>query len=53
MEIAEDRGLGNFLYRQDVRCPVTGRYGFTTRAMPRNASMKKAMPGFIAWADGN
>lgn len=53
MQIAEDRGGGNFLFRREVRCPVTGRYGFTTRITPRGAPLKKLMPGFITWANGN
>jgi len=51
MSIVEDNGGGNYVYRREITCPSTGRFGFTTRAVPRGNEWKAVMPGFIAWAE--
>ncbi|MDM8550654.1 alpha-glucan family phosphorylase [Desulfobacterales bacterium HSG2] len=50
MEMAEDRGNGNYLYACTVTCRTSGRYGFTARVMPRGDDWIKFAPGFITWA---
>jgi starch phosphorylase len=52
MSIAEDHGGGNYTYRHEVTCPVTGRFGFTTRVIPRGEEWRGVIPGFLTWADG-
>ncbi len=50
MEVAEDRGNGSYVYRHEVACRTTGRYGFTARVAPRSRKWKWEMPGFMVWA---
>lgn len=50
MEIAEDRGSGNYLYRCTVACEDSGRYGFTARIAPRADDWIKYTPGLLTWA---
>jgi len=50
MEIAEDRGSGNFLYRCQVTCKDSGRYGFTARVAPQADDWIKYTPGLLTWA---
>ncbi len=50
MEIAEDRGGGNFLYRCTVKCEDSGRYGFTARVAPRADDWIRYTPGLLTWA---
>lgn len=52
MSMAEDKGNGTHVYTQDVTCQATGRYGFTTRVIPKGPEWRETMPGFITWADG-
>ncbi len=53
MQVIEDKGDGKYIYRQEVVCGSTGRYGFTTRVIPSGPDWKTDMPGFITWADGS
>lgn len=53
MQVIEDKGDGKYIYRQEVVCDSTGRYGFTTRVIPSGPDWKTDMPGFITWADGS
>ncbi|MGD9221777.1 MAG: alpha-glucan family phosphorylase [Desulfobacteraceae bacterium] len=50
MEIAEDRGGGNFLYACTVTCEDSGRYGFTARVGPRADDWIRYTPGLLTWA---
>ena len=50
MDVDDDRGSGTFVYRSEVACKSTGRYGFTTRVTPRSKLWKGEMPGFMIWA---
>jgi len=42
---------GTYLYKQEVTCTATGRYGFSARVMPRGNEWKHVMPGYITWAN--
>ncbi|MBN1557888.1 MAG: hypothetical protein JW951_07055, partial [Lentisphaerae bacterium] len=53
MDLVEERGDGLKVYRQELACKASGRYGFTTRITPRGADWRRAMPGFVTWADGD
>ncbi len=53
MSKVEDLGSGAYVYRQDITCESTGRYGFTTRITPHGAPWKNVIPGFLTWANGN
>ncbi|MFC1453283.1 alpha-glucan family phosphorylase [Verrucomicrobiota bacterium] len=51
MELAEDLGKGDCVYRQKIECRNTGRHGLTARAIPRGDACNGLIPGFIAWAE--
>jgi len=51
MDLDTDNGHGMYTFRCDVQCRTIGRYGFTTRVMPRGAEWRKMMPGFLTWAE--
>jgi starch phosphorylase len=53
MAMAEDRGNGQHVYSLEIPCRGTGRYGFTTRVVPRGTDWVTAMPGYVAWANGS
>ncbi len=50
MTVKEDRGTGEYLYTCTIRCAVSGRYGFTVRAVPRGDDRIRFAPGLITWA---
>jgi starch phosphorylase len=50
MELAEDRGNGNYIYRCTVTCEDSGRYGFTARVAPRADQWIRYTPGLLTWA---
>jgi starch phosphorylase len=50
MEIAEDRGNGDYLYQCTVVCKDSGRYGFTVRVAPRADDWIRFTPGLLSWA---
>jgi glycogen phosphorylase len=50
MEIAEDHGNGDYLYRCTVECRDSGRYGFTVRVTPRADEWIRYTPGLLTWA---
>ncbi len=50
MQMVEDQGEGNFLYRCEVTCGDSGRYGFTVRVVPRADDWIKYTPGLLTWA---
>jgi len=51
MEIAEDRGDGNYLFKYKLECDTSGRFGLTCRITPRGYAWKNSKPGFICWSD--
>ncbi len=53
MEVAEERGNGQYLYSYKVTCKKSGRYGFTVKVVPVGDSWKHTMPGFITWPAGS
>jgi glycogen phosphorylase len=50
MEIAEDQGNGDYLYRCTVACQDSGRYGFTVRVAARADDWIRYAPGLLTWA---
>ena len=50
MEIAEDRGNGDYLYQCTMACKDSGRYGFTVRVAPRADDWIRFTPGLLTWA---
>jgi glycogen phosphorylase len=50
MEMIENRGGGTYLYRCEVRCTESGRYGFTVRVVPRADDWIRFTPGLLTWA---
>ena len=52
MSLAESRGDGIHVYRREIECRHTGRYGFTCRVLPHGLDWRKVMPGFVTWAEG-
>ncbi len=50
MEIAENRGNGDYLYQCTVACKDSGRYGFTVRVAPRADDWIRFTPGLLSWA---
>ena len=53
MEIAEDRGGGDFLYYCTVTCEDSGRYGFTARVGARADDWIRYTPGLLTWAQSH
>ncbi len=49
MDMIEDKGNGEYVYKQEVACGITGRFGFTARIVPKGADWKVNLPGFITW----
>ena len=50
MHIVEKRDDGSSVYRCELTCRKTGRYGFTVRITPSGEEWKAAVPGFLKWA---
>ena len=50
MTVKEEKGNGTYLYMCTITCNVSGRYGFTVRAVPRGDDRIKFAPGCITWA---
>lgn len=53
MKVAEQLDEATYLFREEVVCGETGRFGFTTRITPRGQEWSGIMPGYILWANGN
>ncbi len=51
MILVETRSDGVAVFRGELVCETTGRYGFTVRAVPRSAAWTTYMPGLMTWAD--
>ncbi len=49
MEMLEAHGGGRYLYACDIACPMSGRYGFTARALPAGDAWARFEPGLIRW----
>lgn len=52
MVMQESRGEGAYVYRQELDCTGSGRYGLSARVIPRGADWSHVMPGFMTWANG-
>lgn len=52
MDLVEEIGDGNYVYRQKISCAKVGRYGFTTRVIADGRDWAGHIPGFLSWADG-
>lgn len=50
MDMLEAHGGGRYLYACDILCPMSGRYGFTARALPAGDAWARFEPGLIRWA---
>jgi starch phosphorylase len=50
MELAEDKGKGYYIYRHEIKCSQSGRFGLTARITPTGKNWKNSVPGFICWA---
>ena len=50
MEMIQDRGGGDYLYRCTVNCVDSGRFGFTVRAVPRADDWIRYTPRLLTWA---
>ncbi|MGE0084683.1 MAG: alpha-glucan family phosphorylase [Desulfococcaceae bacterium] len=49
MTMLEAHGNGLYLYACDIICRVSGRYGFTTRVIPKGDVWTRFVPGFVTW----
>ncbi len=50
MTVVEYFGNGNYRYGCQVPCRLSGRYGFTVRAMPSGDGYLKLLPRLITWS---
>jgi starch phosphorylase len=50
MTVIEHFGNGNYRYTCQVPCRLSGRYGFTVRAMPAGDGYLKFLPRLITWS---
>jgi len=50
MTVVEHFGNGNYRYGCQVPCRLSGRYGFTVRAMPAGDDYFKFLPRLITWS---
>ncbi len=50
MEMVQDQGKGDYIYRCRMVCGDSGRYGFTVRVVPRSDDWIKYTPGLLTWA---
>lgn len=52
MVMAEEKGEGRYMYRQELPCRRAGRYGLTARVVPSGSDWCSTMPGYTTWANG-
>lgn len=50
MDMVEDLGKGDYLYRCTLTCSDSGRYGFTVRVVPNGDDWIRTSPGLLTWA---
>ncbi|MEJ2656368.1 MAG: alpha-glucan family phosphorylase [Desulfobacterales bacterium] len=50
MTVVDHFGNGNYRYSCQVPCRLSGRYGFTVRAMPAGDDYLKFLPRLITWS---
>ena len=50
MTVIEDRGNGHHLFGCNLKCDVSGRFGFTVRVSPRGDERLKSTPKLLTWA---
>lgn len=52
MTFDKDLGQGHYLFKTEIICKDSGRFGMTSRVLPKNANRWTShMPGFIVWAE--
>ncbi len=52
MELNGNQGPDRHVYRRELECRHTGRYGFTARVVPHGSEWQAVIPGFMRWAEG-
>lgn len=52
MTQAESKGDGVHIFKHEITCTQSGRYGFTARVVAAGDELKGIIPGFVAWANG-
>jgi glycogen phosphorylase len=52
MTLQESGAKGEHVYRQELSCGASGRYGLTVRVIPRGTDWNHAMPGYMTWSNG-
>jgi starch phosphorylase len=50
MTVLEDRGNGYHIFGCNLKCDVSGRFGFTVRVSPRGDERLKSTPRLLTWA---
>ncbi|MDT8390988.1 MAG: alpha-glucan family phosphorylase [Lentisphaeria bacterium] len=50
MEIVEDLGGGNYVYKAEIISRQTGRFGLSARVTPAGKTWSNRIPGIITWA---
>ena len=49
LNVAEDRGNGNYLYSGEIICNASGRFGLTARIKAAGNTWDNSVPGFMCW----
>ena len=49
LNVAEDRGNGNYLYHGEITCNAAGRFGLTARIKAAGNTWDNSVPGFMCW----
>ena len=49
LNMAEDRGNGNYLYSGEIVCNASGRFGLTARIKAAGTYWDNSVPGFMCW----
>ncbi len=50
MELAEEKCKGTCVFKQELRCETTGRFGLTVRVVPAEKEWSSVIPGYMTWA---
>ena len=50
MTVLENHGNGHHLFGCNLKCDVSGRFGFTVRVSPRGDERLKSTPRLLTWA---
>ncbi len=52
MWLQETIADGIYIYACTITCSDSGRFGYTSRVIPKGDGVLKNTPGLITWADG-